>query len=340
MSIFKDKMSDKTRRLYDFMWGEKTELAEHIEKATQKDGCETTYRFKGDVGKEGELLTQRFGLDASQFGPMFKKVCNGDGNEKEKIMILHSSSLCALLFFHNVTCDNTVVIRIDEEEVPFNKVTFEFKNPVIKNPSNMDIVLVSEDKKYVLFLESKFSEYLMYETTKSNKIADAYKTKNVYSAPLYQEDVLENMGIRKGKTAEENKFVLESNEKVYLDGIKQMISHYVGVNQRADKRENRRFDEKNNPSEQEILDAITGGAKLYLGEIIFDFENVNGIEKENEKKYFEEAAKRYRRKYEELAKNMNKLSNGKVTILPQNINYSEIKANHKVAESVLKFYNM
>lgn len=337
MSIFKDKMSDKTRRLYDFMWGEKTELAEHIEKATQKDGCETTYRFKGDVGKEGELLTQRFGLDASQFGPMFKKVCSGDGNEKEKITILHSSSLCALLFFYNVSKENPVTISIDEEEVTFDWVTFEFKNPVIKNPSNMDIVLVSKDKKYVLFLESKFSEYYMYEALKSGKISNAYREEGTYSWPLYQKDILGDMGIWTEDVNEENKFVLKAGEKVYLDGIKQMISHYVGVNRRVDR--DIIFDDKKNPDAQVILDVIAADAKLCLGEVIFDFENAGGIEKENEKEYFKKIADRYRRKYEELAKNMNKFSVGKVTILPKSINYSEIKTNHEVAESVLEFYN-
>ena len=51
---------------------------------------------------------------------------------------------------------------------------FEIKNIVfdIKHPSNIDIVLISYESKKILFLESKFSEYLV--GSKARNISDMY----------------------------------------------------------------------------------------------------------------------------------------------------------------------
>ena len=91
----------------------------------------------------------------------------GSGNEGDKITTLHSSSLCALLHFYNVErhpltlefkTKNNKKVEI-KRRVIFNKSVFEFKSPVIGNPSNMDVVLIGKDentgKNIVFFLESK-----------------------------------------------------------------------------------------------------------------------------------------------------------------------------------------
>ena len=108
--------------------------------------------------------------------------------------MLHSSSRLALLTFYNISDENTLVLNIHGNDVEFNYSTFEFKNPVIGYPSNMDIVLVSKDRKTALFLESKFSEYYVSAGNKSTPISVQYAT-NRYSSFFYEKQWLESIGI-------------------------------------------------------------------------------------------------------------------------------------------------
>ena len=269
-SIFKDKMSKKERFLYDFMWGSKRELLDIIEPNTRRVNAPTTYRFKGNVGKDGELLKDIFDLDEKCFAPLFERACSGDGNELKKITTLHSSSLCSLLFFHNVSKDEPFVLNVEGRDICFDWVTFEFKNPVIGTASNMDSVMVSDDKKHVLFLESKFSEYYLSASNKSGGISVNYTKETVYSHPLYKSDVLDAMDIEMEEKDLPSKstqgvirkgFILKSKNEVYLDGIKQMISHYVGIRRRIDGDTD--SGDKKYPNASVVIDAIKNGAKVY-----------------------------------------------------------------------------
>ena len=84
--------------------------------------------------------------------------CGGSGQEERRITTLHSSSLCALLFFYNVTDNHPLTIK---GVGTFKESVFEFRSPVRdeEHPSCMDVVLIGEDEEHkplVLFLESKF----------------------------------------------------------------------------------------------------------------------------------------------------------------------------------------
>ncbi|MCR5766753.1 MAG: hypothetical protein K6G09_12365 [Treponema sp.] len=103
----------------------------------------------------------------------FQMVCSGSGDEIKKITTLHSSSLCALLFFYNVTKTNKLIFPYSElHDIEFYDSLFEVKNQVIRSPSNIDVVLIGENKKgskVIFFLESKFSEYILGINKKGDK---------------------------------------------------------------------------------------------------------------------------------------------------------------------------
>lgn len=165
-----------------------------------------------------KLLIELFNINNKDlFKEKYKQAISGDGNEYRRITTLTSSSLCALLCFYNIKKYNITI-----GDVTYDDVLFEVKNKVIdpRYPSNMDIVLISNSDKKILFLESKFSEYMCH--SKAKKISDNYLC-------FYNDLGLFGSGYEK-KDNKKGTFDLEKGENnFYLDGIKQMISHYIGV---------------------------------------------------------------------------------------------------------------
>lgn len=117
--------------------------------------------FEHEEGKELDTLVNIFGLRLDKrLENLFASATSGDGNELSRILTLHSSSLLAFLCFSHINKDCPIKI-CDTEYV---EVLFEVKNDVIDpslgKPSNIDVVLLNEDRSEILFLESKFTEYL------------------------------------------------------------------------------------------------------------------------------------------------------------------------------------
>ena len=186
------------------------------------------------------------------------------GLERTKIYRLHSSSLAPLLLFHKVSSKNPIRFKLGECWIPFNECHFECENQVSieddKTFSHIDIELISEDKKTILFLESKFSEYLF---PKNEEYSWTAYYERMYTVLL---DTLSDIGLaysngmkrEKDKKTQEYKekrvFYLKSlnSEKIYCEGIKQMICHYMGIQTEIDKK-------------------TYSGQRIYLGEILFDF---------------------------------------------------------------------
>ena len=116
-------------------------------------------------------------------------------------------------------------------------------------------MLLDKDKKNILFLESKFSEYLIPGPIEFSK-TDYYEEK-------YNElrDTLNQMGIDykiiPDKDGNKDKVIrlekLNKDIQIYCEGIKQMISHFMGV-------------------ETEFRKGSFKGKSVYLGEILFNFE--------------------------------------------------------------------
>ncbi len=216
---------------------------------------ENSLMFSGEKGPD-EVLKKVFCL-GDAFQHKYEQAVSGNGQEEQKINRLHSSALLSLLAFYSVSKENPITFELNGKEVVFTNVEFEHKNGVGKDEkgmghnSNMDIMLYDGDtldsSKNVLFLESKFSEYLTLGQKKdiSNTVyGDIYRM--LFNQPSVDKLVCERQ--------DSGYFLLKTNEKGnhYCEGIKQMISHYMGV--------------LNFVQAQKCLN-------VYLGCILFDFKD-------------------------------------------------------------------
>jgi len=193
---------------------------------------ENSLMFRGEKGPD-EVLKKVFCL-GDAFQQKYPQAVSGNGQEEQKINRLHSSALLSLLTFYSVSKENPITFKLNGKEVVFTNVKFEHKNSVgqdekgMEHNSNMDITLYDGDtlksSKNVLFLESKFSEYLTLGQKKdiSNTVyGDIYRM--LFNQPSVDKLVCERQ--------DSGYFLLKTNEKGnhYCEGIKQMISHYMGV---------------------------------------------------------------------------------------------------------------
>ena len=202
-------------------------------------------------------LKDIFGIKSELFDRKYAIAISGDGQEYRRISTLHSSSLLALLCFYSVSEDRPLTMEIDGRKVEFYKSLFEQKNLIGKDAagkehySNMDVVLVGNNthgESVMLFLESKFSEYLSHG--KYDQISSVYN--NVYKKLTAEGQPIDGLEIvREGKTWSIS--AAPGCPQQYCQGIKQMISHYQGVRKGFMKKEGKKY------------------AHIYLGEILFKF---------------------------------------------------------------------
>lgn len=340
--MFED-IEDKTRKqIYNELWA-KQKLPGDVVHTWYKHGKQskdspTSYQFDIPKGKrknfskrdQNEMCTELknlFRIKDENFEEHFEEACFGEGNEYKEIMRLHSSSLCALLFFCEISEKKPLTLKINNKDICFTKVLFEYKNKVINNPSSIDVVLVSDDEKNLLFLESKFSEYLNV----SQKYTDLSPLYLDDYAEIYNDSLLNAAGLqiikesnrpeifektKKSKKVKYNGFMtIEEENETYLEGIKQMISHYIGL--------------KHFVSESIIDDRLKyNGQKVILGQIMFDFS-------------FEEAQTKfnnYSKMYSKLANKLNEMDK-RIFVLKEPLRYSMFKNNnYKLNPIVKKFY--
>jgi len=348
-------MKGKARKLYTKMWGGTEFSSDDFITNKNWTGVATNASFyiktpnvsqfvTGDVKNLiAEDLGSKFDVDFKNkdlFKKKLEQACSGSGQEALKITTMHSSSLCALLFFYNVCKDNELVLSLgngaSKKTYVFNQSFFEFQNVVIKGrqPSNMDVVLVGyekedETKPVVLFLESKFSEYYAEPKAKLD-IADSY-LKNKYGQVVYEN--IKRIGYKIDDTiTPESKFRLLAPVATYMDGIKQMISHYIGVrNLLTEEVVKKRACEEHKVIVDKI---IKDKAEVLLGSIIFDdlFEKV-----EDKKKYYGA----YEEAHRKLVGILNEVSKGvedvagtdRLTVLEVPLTYAEIFDKEKIGEA-------
>lgn len=165
-----------------------------------------------------EFLKKAFDLkDKSRFSKKYEEASTGSGQPHKDFDALRSSALCALLSFYGISD-----LEIGNEH--YDKAYFEVQNTVIpgRQPSNMDVVLVSKDNKTILFLECKFSEY---KTNAQQEVPNDYLDSCNLSNQLYDLVVKNGLGtIARGK----EKFIFKTKD-AYSQGTKQVISHLVGI---------------------------------------------------------------------------------------------------------------
>lgn len=188
---------------------------------------------------------------------LYDSVVNGEGNEKEKINSIYSSSLQSLLFFHNVNEHNPLKIVIGGKNLEFTKVYFEHKNKVIGYASSIDVVLVNK-KRQILFIESKLFEIIRDSYSKDNYeqhrvvgvsyLSDKEGSYNrVFGITKQNVNELINLGINIDKNRFPYKEPLNKddaahikpfgeNNYVYSEGVKQVLSHLIGIKNFIDKK--------------------------------------------------------------------------------------------------------
>ena len=128
-----------------------------------------------------------------------------------------------------------------------------------------------------------------------------------------------------------------------MEGIKQMISHYIGVRNLLDRKV---VSKRNSVGHGNVVDAVNKGAKVFLGSIIFA--DLFSSAKDREAYY-----ENYAAKYKELAKLLNSVSNmpkpdegigstERLMVLENPLTYTEVfnrgSSNFFVDEKVKKYY--
>ncbi len=317
-----EELKGNKKNIYTHLWN-KSDLDFEVQRIGKSD---FSYQFEINndiINQIGSGMANVFALNERElFLEKFRQACSGNGNEISKITTLHSSSLCSLLFFYNVTEKHPLKIG----DYTFTKTVFEFKNKVIKRPSNIDVVLLGKDSKgknVVLFLESKFSEYII-GITKANseyKLGKSYLD-NKFSKPIYiDKSILKNMKLELKENDKSDLALFSSTDK-YIEGLKQMVSHYVGIRNFL----NGDFYENENLS---LPKGYSENSKILLGEILFD----------NFGRIFTEQLNSYKADYEILAKKLNEeLKNvPNCKVLGTSLLYSSLK-NFPTDEKVRKFY--
>lgn len=171
-----------------------------------------------------DMFAAKFDIDDVElFNAAFQIVTSGVGDEIRKINSVASSALLSLLIFYPlfVKGQKSISFDINGQKVVFDKSFFEVRNMVVRRPSCVDVVLQSKDGRTLLFLESKLSEFIDSTTCKA-KYGKSYY-------PLY--DALSKKGlIGSIKPVESNnKMMLLSDKECYIEGIKQSISHLIGI---------------------------------------------------------------------------------------------------------------
>lgn len=164
--------------------------------------------------------------DKVKFRETFLIATEGQGGEINKINSIVSSALLPLLVFFRLfgEANNKYTITINREElgnVVFDKCFFEVRNRVIKLPSCVDVALYSSSEKILLFLESKFTEIFSIDNEKA--YGKGYI--DLYDNKLLQDAISSNIKVE--STADN--LVLKSDKKCYIEGIKQTISHLIGL---------------------------------------------------------------------------------------------------------------
>lgn len=238
--------SAKTKSLYQFFKGNSFLVSEEVKlKPNYSKGKESPW----SLSFAGHCLKDVFAINNPVFCAKYAEAISGDGQEANKITTLHSSSLASLLLFYSVSEKNPIYFMINNQLERFTESRFEVKNEVHQgsnNYSNVDVVLYGDN--CILYLESKFSEYLGSGAVEVREVDYYDRIYDRLSATLKEAGL--HLVNKDGKR------YLDSidGKTFYCEGIKQMISHFLGVS----------------------TEIITGrinneGKRIVLGEIFFNF---------------------------------------------------------------------
>ena len=320
-------LKNKKREIYSYLWDNYNFDFEIVQSGKKDPSYEFGFSGNSLIEFVGKSISDSFKINKNQktFINKFKMACSGTGDELKKITTLHSSSLCALLFFFNV--DNKKLIFPSLNKYEFTESYFEFQNKVIGYPSNIDVVLLGKNiengNKVILFLESKFSEYITGIGKKS--VGKSYFNPDCYSLPIYE-------SVEKNKSFDFNKENGFYNSKKYNEGLKQMISHYYGIRRFM---EGEFVDDKDN-----IYKNIkeSKASEIILGEILFnDFSNVSSLKKflDDYEKDYSSLASIINEQYQKDGKKPKDVS---FRVLQTSLHYSELRSYISEYPQIEKYY--
>ena len=187
-----------------------------------------------------------------------KKMFEGaSGNElKDKVYpakakAIDSSSMLSYNFFRFIDDDHIVVIN----KIRYNRCLFEIKLPTLKTSNaaaNIDVVLISEDEETILFIESKFLEYLDNDSTKLPK---SYINESSFYCDNKENSALIDLC---------SQYVVKKSHYNY--GIKQNTCHIVGISniRNSSKAKGVFLNINKEHFDRKDLETITNKAKTYL----------------------------------------------------------------------------
>lgn len=164
----------------------------------------------------------------------------GAGRNEQALLKLNSSALCFLLHFYRL---NGLRMEIDGGIFEGKKVAFEDQHPVFNSPANLDgridgtYTKAGETVEASLFLEGKFCEFYeagefkarkgIYEKDFGKPYLDFFR-KYLAGIP--------DIAIEGGQRA-----WLTANRPAYLEGLKQMIAHFIGISNDGNIKAKRKF---------------------------------------------------------------------------------------------------
>lgn len=174
------------------------------------------------VDEKGYFESYRGNIFRGRMSIEFQDMFNaGSGDElRTKAEAVHSSSMLSYNFFHWIDVKHPFMWK----GVKYTKVLFEVKMKTIQKsnaPANMDVVLISKDKKHLLFIESKFLEYT---ETKSFELSNSYY--------LDEKRFIQQKDVDWEKLLYDHvpdKRYKPDNCYKYKEGIKQLITHLFGI---------------------------------------------------------------------------------------------------------------
>ena len=288
--------------------------------------------FKCEDGEDVFGTIQRiFGIRKSARG-LFEAAISGDGNEKSRILTLHSSSLLAFLCFNDVA-NHPITITISDDKTVYDEVMFEVKNNVINNSpgkSNIDVLLMGENRKKLLFLESKFTEYLS-----GGKVTlSPHRYEEFYSMLTEKNNFRFSAGYltvnSKTDKSQKTQYYLYKGKKTseYLDGIKQTFSHLLGIATGPAKKQTK-------GNEDYTRSLLENADEIKFASIVFNCDN------DKFKKYDD----LYKSVFEnsdvikDTIKDVLKKRELKLTIVPELLQYQKVFQDNNLSDEVRNFYN-
>lgn len=269
-----------------------------------------------------------FGIEASLISDKKMEACSGSGTSEMRT--LKSSSLLALLCFFDIR-RKPLILQIGGDSYVFTESHFEVKNPCVNGGySNIDVLLIGkcEDtgRKALLFLESKFSEYLsLGPDIRRKAYRELYET--IYNSTISA------CGLSLGEDYRDKKGIEQFNVigNHYCAGTTQMICHFRGLGNLLDGKYHHRT--------KDILKGINmKESDVFLGEIVYRFDDKALLARDKERNSVN-AFLDYKEQYSRFRASVSSLDE-RIHILPELLTYQEVFSNYGLESSVRSFYKL